>query len=292
MRLLTFLSIILVLISFGCGESVEEIWINADGKGAVHRKIDMSEMISLLRLGMMMEEEGDATEMGAEGIEKLMSMEQFDTTMHIESIFQEMAEESGEDYSRIWAREKFLEEVSKEIDNPDSLWQVFEPFLDAKIQAKMDMPAEVFELTFMMPIADFNNIQKLNLDQLAADVGDQMGDNMPFDMSMFSPNIDYDFKVSKRMISIQIPHLDTMADSTDDDFMSSMFTDMMGAGSGKKLVIHVPGKVKKVNQSSATYNDNKVVYEVNYDQLIDKTQNIDLVIEFKPKRKYRFIAPN
>lgn len=279
------------LLFVGCGESVEEIWINADGKGAIHKKIDMSEMLALIQMGMMMEEESDSVSGETDEFEKLFTQEKFDTLVHVESLLQEAAEETGETYSRLWAREKFLNDLGDQVNNPDSVWEIIEPLLDAQMQMRMDMDNELFDLTFMLPIQDFNQIKKLDLGPLMKDMGDQVGDDVPFDMGMLSPDIDYEFEVEKKRVLITIPHIDTSGTSSEDDMMD-MFMGMMGEGNGKKLIVHVPGKVKQVNQSTATYNDNKVIYEIDYDRLIDHNDNINLVIDFKPKRKFRNIAPH
>ena len=73
--------------------------------------------------------------------------------------------------------------------------------------------------------------------------------------------------------------------------MMGMFMGMMGEEFGKKLIIHVPGKVKGVNQNTATFNSNRVVYDLDSDRLLDKKDDLTLIIDFKPKRKYRNIAP-
>ena len=290
MRYSSILSALVIFLCFGCGESVEEIWINSDGNGAIHKKIDMSEMISFIKFGMMMNDESDSSEVTADALENLMTREKFDTLIHMESIIEEAAEEMGETYSRLWAREKFITDVGKEINNPDSIWELVEPFLDTKMRARMDMDNDVFDITVMMPVEDFNNLKKLDLSELMKGIGEKAGEDMPFDLGMLSPNIDYKFDVSRKRIEIQVPHQDSISRESDDDMMG-MFMGMMGEESGKKLIIYVPGKVKGVNQNAANFKDNRVEYEIDSDRLMDRSDDLNLIIDFKPKRKYRNIAP-
>ena len=291
MRFIFAISLLMILLSVSCGEAVEEIWINADGHGAIHKKIDMGEMLALFNMGMMMREESDSIEVQTDEFEKLFSREKFDTLVYVESVLSEAAAESGEEYSRLWAREKFLNDMGNRVNNPDSLWEIIEPLLDSKLQMQMDMENEQFDVTFMLPIQDFNQIKKLDLEPLMRDMGIQDGQNIPFDLGMLSPNIDYEFAVNRKQISIDIPHIDTSETASEDDMME-MFMGMMGDKSGKKLIVHVPGKVKSVNQPNATFKNNVVIYEIEYERLLNQMDNINLTINFKPKRKFSNIAPN
>ena len=287
-RLLCFCAF---LFFFGCGESIEEIWINADGDGTIHKKIDMGELIDLIKLGMIMDEESDSSEIGSEDLSELLEEGRMDTLIYFEDFFKQAAAEYGEEYSRIWAREKFLEEVGTSVNHPDSLWELIDPFLDAKLRAVMDIDQEILELVVMLPIRDFNKMGKVDFKSLMSGMDEKVGEDIPFDLGILSPNLDYTYTVRRNQIKVEIPHYDTTSQESAGD-MAGMFGEMFMEGSDKKLIIHVPGKVKSLNQPSASYNQNKVIYEIEFSRLVDYSDNLDLIIDFKPKRKLRNIAPN
>ena len=84
-------------------------------------------------------------------------------------------------------------------------------------------------------------------------------------------------------------------DTPFDEESTIQMLESMGLGA-HDLVIHVPGKIKRVeglaDSEYTVRSDNTVVLTVDYVEMMRTGQSVDAVVRFKPKRKYRRVLLN
>lgn len=291
MRSIYLIYILLLLVLSSCQNHIEEIWINADGSALIEKTIDLSEMLSLIQMGAMMSPQDDSA---TNAVDDLFSREKFDTLIILEDIFKEAATEQGESYSRYWLRDQLIEMTENKPVDADSLFEVMEPLLDVKLRMQFDVKKEILDITTILPAGHINEIELPDMSSLSeifsdkAKKADQFG---MFDEDLFSSLFEMnDYEFSKKEIRIKVarPDTSTKSDATGfDELMGTFFKKDME----NTIKVHVPGKIKSVNQAEATFKDNLVSYSISAERLKDSGDDIDLLIRYKAKRKYRKITP-
>ena len=284
--------LVLGIFFISCQNHTEEIWINADGSALIEKTIDLSSMLSFIEMGALMapQEEGSDNPM-----RELLSKDQVDTIFVIEDLMKEAAKQQGETYSRFWLREELLKAAEQRNFDADSVWNIIEPVLDVKMRLKMDAQDEILTVTTIMPVSDVNRISIPDLSSLgrifeseSSQENDQFG-MMDEDMmaDMFQMN-EYQYSINQVKVSLASPN---STDTKDKEGLDQLLNTIFGDDLKNKLIVHLPGKVKSVNQPEATFKGNEVTYEIPLEKLQDPEAHLDLEIRFKAKRKYRQVVP-
>lgn len=291
-----------------CGNNVEEIWINNDGSGKYEMTQDLSQLLPFAQMLMMSDEEEEMGEEEMEGeanvkdegmkkLKEIFSRGVIDTSFVIENLAKEMAAKKGETFSIENMKQKIYEDAGKDgfkmtDKQKTALGDFMEGILKSTLNIKMNVDQNLLKMTTSQRFGGFDKMMFSNMEELF---------NMFADSEVASSNEDLaKIQQAKQMLgsipqySIKGNTIFITRDALDMDAMDpeqkqsmQMMQGMMGA-TDYKTIIHVPGKVKGVNQSAATYKGSTVTWTIPYKDLYDPSKDLDLRIKFKPKKKIKY----
>lgn len=297
-KLLFLISVILMMIFSSCANNVEEIWVNKDGTGKYESTVNLSDAIPFIKMAMMAEEDKDSNNgddttkgLGISVLQEMFSNGKVDTSFVIEKILREEAAANGKTFTK----ESLLQEIFQEDEmagkqTSDKEKEIFSDFMETMIQStiniQMDMDNNLFKLVTSHRFDDLNKVMFSSLNDLKnvekeAD-SDQHLKNLQQFQQLLNSIPQYTLKNNTLRITRNAFDINSM--ELEDRQKFQMFELFMGRPD-YKTVIHVPGKVKSVNQKNATYKGSIVTWTVPYDDMYDASKNLDLEIKFKPKKR-------
>jgi hypothetical protein len=309
MKLTHFLRYTALLVGLSalasCGEMSEEIWINADGTGKQVIKFDASESLGMIAMMMEMEKANKAQEEAAgedeadsgnpmDEMSNFFMEEKFDTSFSLFSTMPDSLREQITD--RDLLRQKLLEE-GRPADEAtlDKYESGMEMLKDILISMRMNKEENILDFSIANPFEDISNTSKSfeALKELTQLSGNAENEQMARFNQMTRSSVSY--SMSKGKLTLRqnpLPQIDDLAGAEE------METEQLEALLGQmglsdyKVIVHVPGEVKTVSGTGfEKRNDNTVVIELDFLEAYKTGELTEAVIEFKPKRKYKTIAP-
>jgi len=253
MRLKNILIIALAVVSMttftGCIDIIEEVFFNKDGSGKYTMRMDMSGIMSMVKMMSEMEEMAPEDEENTEEKEGGMGamMEQgIDSIMYLKDASADV-------------RQQFD-------DNPGFVDKV-------NMRMNIDPDENIFQIDFNLDFANMDDIDYFfkNFDKIGAMMGDDeesseldmlgmgggMGADSPLGGIMGGQFTRY-FDMTKRtLIRRDASQEETagMDEEMGEEEMQMM--EMMFGDAKYKMIYHMPGKVKKMTNSSATLSADK-----------------------------------
>lgn len=302
-------AIILLITSLAltsCFNTSDELWIEKDGSGRFETTTDLSTLYPFMMMGLEKEaEKTDDEEMhGMEEMddadaevkkedkfkkmfEGLLKAETMDTTFVIQELVQAGLDEKGMTMEDFWA--KMDEEMKADESMPDAQKEVLMTMFDKMMNMQFRMQAhkgnQMFKTTLMQ---SFSNIAELS------NLGKDMADVLPYLDNEKTENMTADQLASMDQLFNSFTHIDLKGNTLsirrsgldlsslgDEVAQVEPMMQMFLGNSPYRLVIHLPGKVKKVSAGVEKIDKNTVAIEMPLSDLFDSEKSIDYEITFK-----------
>lgn len=248
------LSVVLLFTSTSCIDIVEEMFLNKDGSGKYMMRMDMSGMISMIKMMSSMEDFGE--ESGEESEEGEASEE---------NVFDNLLTSKEAVDSTMYLKDAAPELLAQFKDNPGFAKKV-------NIRMNADSDEGVFHIDFNL---DFDNMDDIdyffkNFDKIAAMMGDDeeggemdmlggMGGGADSPLSgIMGDGLTRYFDLQKRTL-IRRDATQQEMDSELEDLSAEdkQMMEMMFGDASYKAIYHFPGKVKKMTHREAMLSADK-----------------------------------
>jgi len=290
--------ILLSTLISGCFSSKEEIWINPDGSGKMETVSDMSDMYPLMAIGMAAEKEkiknGEATD--SNPFTDMMMEEEIDTVYHMGDIMAEAMDEEGMTWDQMLDSIRYapVKEGDEEmtLEDRETMAQMFEDMKDMKMRWQVSEKNQIMKSTV---IHDFISIDELKdkaggmmemmkkLGELGGDKDDKSDQEM---IGMFDKMGSAVTTLSLSGNSLNIKRKGIDLSSLDEDTGQMMNMMKMFLKDNYQIIVHFPGKVKKVNSDLVEVIDkNSIKIEFPLERMFDPQLNIDVDVQFKGLKK-------
>lgn len=288
-----------------CANNVEEVWINNDGSGKYEMTQDLSQLLPFAQMMMMAgdEEGGDdggeenVKDAGMSKLKEIFARGVVDTSFVIEDLAKEMSAKKGETFSLQKMKDKMYDEAATDgfqmtKKQKEALGNLMESVVKSTLNIKMDVDRNLLKLTTSQRFGGFDKMMFSNLDELFnmfadADVSSANEDLAKIQQAKQMLGSIPKYKVKGNTVYVTRDALDLESMDAEQKQSFQMMQGMMGQ-SDYKTIIHVPGKVKGVNQAGATYKGSTVTWTIPYADLYDPKKDLDLRIKFKPKKKIKY----
>ena len=300
------LSALVALSLASCGEMTEEIWVNADGSGRYEMRYDASEMLAMLSMMDAMDESSD--DEPADGgndpeaeIRGLLGRERIDTVINIAAMMPDSVRDVVNDRR---AMRQALEAEGRTVTEAtlDSVQNAFASLEDLTMLLNVDKAAERLgfgmRVTFTQPreisetFASVGALQALN-GQPASTGG--MGGGMADKMSnQTTYELDGNTLRVRQSVTASLDELVEAMEGSESEMDAAQMEqalELMGLGA-HDVVVHVPGKIKRVEGASYTQlDDNTLRLTVDYLDMLKGGEPLAADVKFKRKRKFARVLP-
>lgn len=257
MRLKNILIIALAMVSMttftGCIDIIEEVFFNKDGSGKYTMRMDMSGMMSMVKMMSEMEEMMPEDEENAEEEEQ---EEEADLGAMMEQ---------GVD-SIMYLKDASADVRQQFDDNPGFVDKV-------NMRMNVDPDENIFQIDFNLDFANMDDIDYFfkNFDKIGAMMGNDeesseldmlggmgggMGADSPLGGIMGDQFTRY-FDMTKRTLIRRDASQENMDTEEEMGEEEMQMMEMMFGEAKYKMIYHMPGKVKKMTNSSATLSADK-----------------------------------
>lgn len=259
MRLKNILLIALAFASMttftGCIDIVEEMFLNKDGSGKYTMRMDMSGVMSMIKMmsemeGMTEDEEGEenteeeeAEEAG--GLDAMME-QGADTTMYLKDASADLLKQFDDNPG-------FADKVNMRMNvDPDEGVFLMDFNLNFANMDDIDYFFKNFDKIMSM-MDDGEGEEGSELDMLG--MGGGMGADSPLGGIMGGDGLTRYFDLTKRTLVRRDAPPEEMQEDMDSEEMQMM--EMMFGEAEYKMIYHMPGKVKKMTNKDATLSADK-----------------------------------
>jgi len=314
MKKLIALLFCITFVLSSCSEVTEEIWINADGSGRTEITQDLSQLLPFMQMGIDGAKkklaEGGAEKEDAKvkkgDMQKLLSFFEkgyVDTTFQLGSMLEELSSKS--EGKKKFSRESFMNEMMGEMNadertknltegEKETMKGFFDRVLDMVVKLDFDKNSNKLNLGMQQDFGSIDDTFFAGLDELFEIFAkiDTEGGKMPSAEKLAQAKKSLDsmptYSLEKGVMTIKRSAMQ-MEDPDDPEMAQAMAmaSGMMG-NMDYITVVHVPGKVKKVNQPNATFKGSTVTWTMPYKDMYDSSKDLNLVINFKPKKKIKY----
>lgn len=293
------------LIFTSCFNTTDELWIEKDGSGHFQTTTDLSSVYPFMMMGLEkekaavedeeMKNDDEAKKEGKtkkgdemkEMFENLLKSERMDTTFVIEKLVQAGLDEKGMTMDDFWA--KVDEEMKEDESMPDAQKEVMMSMFDKVMNMKFRLQANkgdgMFKTTLIQSFSSVSELSNLGKDM--ADVlpylDNEKADNMTADQLASMDQLFNSFThidLSGNTLSIRRSGLDLSSLGEEVAQMAPMMQMFLGS-SPYRLVVHLPGKVKKMSAGVEKIDKNTVAIEMSLNDLFDAEKSIDYEVTFK-----------
>lgn len=300
------LLLILSLALQGCFSMQDEVWIEADGSGRMEATTDMSSLYPFMMMGLQEElnkdKDGDGKSEDSEAsdpftgmMKDLMLAEEVDTTFRFQDMLNSTLAEEGMSWDQMLDSLRNAPDDGEVSDEQkDALIGMFEEFSDMRIRMQASQTNQVFKTT---SIQDFSALDELTsmgsvMTEMMSLMAEEEGGGAAFGpggeadamISQFA-DAQTNFDLDGNTLRVRRAGLDMsfMGEEFEQNFaMIKMFL----GNDPYRLVIHFPGKVRKISSDVAEKIDrNTVAIEIPLDDLFDPEKRTDVEIQFKGLRK-------
>lgn len=299
----TLLFVLVSIIFTSCFSSKEEIWINADGSGRMETESDMSSMYPLIAMGMASEKAkmADGEEGGKDNpLMDLMMAEEMDTTFQMKGLFEEIMAEEGMTWEQMLDSIRYApiaegkDPMSE--DEREGLLQLFEGMMDVEMRWQISQKDQVMKSTQIQRFAKVNDLKEKTggMMDMMKKLGEVGGDGGKEDQDLIEMFDDMSgmstvYSLSGNKLNIKRSGMDMSSLTKGDDEMAQVLPmmKMMLGNQDYKMIVHLPGKVKKVSSKLAQIGADKksVIIEFPMDDLFDPELDIDVDVQFKGLKK-------
>lgn len=296
------LLLILAIGLQGCFSMQEEVWIEADGSGRMESTTDLSSFYPFLMMGLeeelskekdgdgkpdadgMVEDDGDPfTDM----MKEAMRAGELDTTFNFRDMIASAMEEDGMDWDMMMDSLRNSpgdEEMTEQ--QKDMMVDMMEGFADMRIRMQTSKEDQIFKMT---NIQDFVSVEEAGsmgsslmemISMMEGGTSDFGGDEVDAIMSqMFDAQTSMDIDGNTLRVRRAGMDLSLLGDEAEQSIaMIKMF---MG-NEPYRMILHFPGKVKKISSDIAEKVDKTTVaIEIPFTDLFDPETLIDVEIQFK-----------
>lgn len=285
----------------GCFSMQDEVWIEADGSGRFEATTDLSSMYPFLMMGLQeelnKEKDGDGKAEDSDPMTSIMKgmlmAEEVDTTFEFQDMMAEAMAQEGMNWEEMLdsiRNAPATEDFSN--DQRQVVLGVFEEMADMKMRIRSSKSEQVFKTT---NIQDFSSVDEVGssggimskiMELAAADKSGPMGQGEEFDAIMQQmTNAMTQLDLDGNTLRIRRSGMDVSIFG--EEFTQNFAMVKMFLGNDPyRMVIHFPGKVKKISSSVAEKLDkNTVAIEMPLDDLFDPEKQIDVEIQFKGLNK-------
>ncbi len=295
------LLLILALGLQGCFSMADEVWIEADGSGRFEATTDLSSMYPFLMMGLQeemgKEKDGDGKAESGDPMTAMMkgmlTSEEVDTTFDFQDMMSNAMAEDGMDWEDMLdslrttpATEDFTEEQREVVLG------VFDEMADMRMRIRSSQADQIFKTTSIQDFTSVNDMGSTGglmakiMELAAAEEGGPLGQGEEMDAIMQQlTNAQTQLDLDGNTLRIRRSGMDVSL--LGEEFTQNFAMIKMFLGNEPyRMLIHFPGKVKKISSSVAEKVDkNTVAIEMPLDDLFDPEKQIDVEIQFKGLKK-------
>ena len=300
-------TLIFMVIAFSmtaCFNTREDLWINADGSGHHELSYDLSNMASFIKMGMadkLKKTKSDSTSTKKDDktpdfIKRMMSGEKLDTIIRVKDLAEAELQKEGlswedakqEIYGEMEQKESMTEEVKA------SLGKLMDRLFTFELHLESNLDKNIFKFGFKQQFENLESFSSLGKDtgvlfeyfnKIKGAEGKEISpDKLSAFLEVFNSTPMYE--LDGKVLKIKRRGLDLSALGEEGESQMSMIGMMMGAET-HKLVVHLPGKVKRIHSDDVKKIDKKtIVIETPVADMYDPEKRLNAEITFKRKRKY------
>lgn len=302
------LSVLALLLFSACGTITEEVWINADGSGRYEMRYDADEMLAMLDMMKAMEEMEQAEEVDDEvpAVEdpqdemmKMFDGERIDTVLKLSTVLPDSVREVVNDRR---AMRQAMEAEGRTVTEAtlDSVQNAVASLEQLAMMFKMDKAAEQLDFGMRVDFGDASEIAETfgALSALQAlggaasgPAGAGMGSQMDNQTSFSLQGSTLRMKQAVGGSMEQIIESMEGSEMEMDEEQLEQTLEMMGL-SAHDIIIHVPGKIKRVDGAAHTLvDDNTVRLTIDYLGMLKGNPPMEVDIQFKRKKKFARTLP-
>lgn len=291
---LSFFALLLMLTS--CSDITEEVWIQADGSGRQEYQFDLSSMYPFI--GMSLENnpalQSDRPDTLSEkdrmalGMAKLLSREKLDTVISMQALFAQLGASKGLTMEDIMQK---LEEKSAEGETEmtpkqrAAIRQMMNLLMGIDFRLQSDREKAKLNFAMVSRFTDTDSTLAKSMVDMMKNMSEELGEQLPPGVGnieqMFAGNINYDLNKNTLHVKRNAYVMPKIEDE-ENPLGSSM--EMMKAFMGQinyRVVIHLPGKVRKVSGAEAEIDGDKVTLVIPYTDMMDPEKDWDISIKFR-----------
>ncbi len=300
------LLLILALSLQGCFSMQEEIWIESDGSGRMEATTDMSSFYPFLMMGleqeMAKEKDGDGKPEG--GMEKdsnpftavmkdVMAAEEVDTIFNFREMIESGLGEEGMTWDMMMdSIRNSPSDVDMTDEQKDMAVDIMEEIADTRVRMQASKEEQMFKWT---SIQDFANVEEtgsmgnsfmemMNMMEGASGQGFGQDDEMDAMMSQMM-EAQTSLQLDGNTLRIRRAGMDLSMLGEEAEQSLGMIKMFLG-NEPYRMVLHFPGKVKKISSPMAEKIDkNTVAIEIPFNDLFDPETMIDVEVQFKGLKK-------
>ncbi len=291
-------AIILLIISIvltSCFNTTDELWIEKDGSGRFQTTTDLSTVYPFMMMGLDKAKEEAETE-GAEVkkedkfkkmLEGLLKAESIDTTFVIQKLVQAGLDEKGMTMDDFWA--KMDAEMKADDSMPDAQKEVMMTMFDKMLNMQFRMQAnkgnQMFKTTLMQSFEDIAELSNLGKDitGVLPYLDNEKTESMSADQLASMDQLFNSFThidLSGNTLRVRRSGFDLTTLGEEVAQMAPMMQMFLGS-SPYRLVVHFPGKIKKMSEGVEKIDKNTIAIEMSLSDLFDAEKSIDYEVKFK-----------
>ena len=214
--------------------------------------------------------------------EKLKMGEVVDTVMAFSDVLQDELEKKD------ITKEEFMEQLAEDEDEEsEAVKQFVENAWSSKFHLQVDPSKDLLSMTIIQPFSHVDSMLFSNLGDLMNLTGqDRFTNQSPSDMNSIENLIGNTakYKLKKKCLIVTREHLKKPKEGSDE-------ADMLGSlmkQSTYRMILHLPGKIKKVNNPNASFKGNPLTFELPYEELYNPDSKLDMEVKFKPNKNIRY----
>ncbi|MEL7425702.1 MAG: hypothetical protein AAFN81_22110 [Bacteroidota bacterium] len=301
------LLLILALSLQGCFSMQEEVWIEADGSGRMEATTDLSSLYPFLMMGLEQElsKEKDGDGKSEEGMEEdgdpftaimkdAMRADKIDTIFN----FREMIEDGLKQKGMTW---EMMMDTMRSGPNEEGLTEeqqdmaadIMEEIADTRIRMQADRDEQTFKWT---SIQDFISVEETGsmgnsimemmnmMEEISGEAGLGQRDEMDAIMSQLF-EAQTSLQIDGNTLRIRRAGMDLSMLGDEAEQSMGMIKMFLG-NEPYRMILHFPGKVKKISSPIAEKVDKTTVaIEIPFNDLFDPETLIDVEVQFKGLKK-------
>ena len=297
------LLLILAIALQGCFSMQEEVWIESDGSGRMESTTDMSSFYPFLMMGLEeeMNKDKDGDGKPEEGMEEdddpftgimkdMMRAGEVDTIFNFRDMMESTMEEEGMTWEMMMDSLRNSSDADMTDAQKDMVVGMMEDFVDMRIRMQASKENQIFKWTNIQDFASVDETGSMGnslMEMISMMEGENafgQGDEMDAMMSqMFEAQTSLDLDGNTLRVRRAGMDLSMLGEEAE---QSMAMLKMFLGSEPYRMVLHFPGKVKKISSPIAEKVDKQTVaIEIPFNDLFDPETLIDVEIQFKGLKK-------
>ncbi|MEO1517720.1 MAG: hypothetical protein AAFV95_22045 [Bacteroidota bacterium] len=294
LRSFHFLAFCLLFFLSSCSSTTEEVWINPDGSGRSKTSSDMSAMLPFLTMAMQQEDQ-EKGESPAEGDQEANPLDflndvlkegrAIDTILTFDSFVEEEMKKDN------ITKEELMEHLAEEDGEEAKMAKkLMDEITGVQIRLQLDPSKDLFNMSFTQPFKHIDSTLNSTLADMMqmSDPGNRTNQS-PSQVDQFDAFMGgmAEYELKKKCLIVKRKPVDLSKMEGEEAEAVGMMQSFM-KDSKYTMVIHLPGKVRKVDHPDATFEGNTVRLEFPFLDMYDPEKNLEMEIKFKPNKKIRY----